>query len=93
MRYYRGMAIDMKALARAGAEARLRELLAEIEGIRRAFPGIGGAGRGRSRATATPAATKPPARRGRRKPMTAAEKKAVSDRMKKYWAGRRKKKS
>jgi len=31
-------------------------------------------------------------KRGRRKPMTAAEKREVSERMKKYWAARRKEK-
>ena len=35
-------------------------------------------------------ATKKSAKRGRRREMTAAEKRAVSERMKKYWAARRK---
>ena len=40
--YHQRMAIDMKALARVGAEARVSELFAEIAEIRKAFPGVGG---------------------------------------------------
>jgi hypothetical protein len=80
------MPIDMKSLARVGAEMRLRELLAEVAEIRRAFPGIGGQ-RGPARA-----ADKGEVPRRRRRPprMSAAQKKAVSERMRKYWAARRK---
>lgn len=81
------MAINMKALARAGAEARVRELLAEIAEIRQAFPGVGGATRGGGRPASEAAAA--PAKARKRKPMTAAQRKAVADRMKAYWAGRR----
>jgi hypothetical protein len=83
------MTIDMKALARVGAEARLKELLAEVAELRRTFPGIGGARRGLPPATETPE-TKTAVKRGRRRKMSAAEKKEVSARMKKYWAARRK---
>jgi hypothetical protein len=84
------MAIDMKALARVGAEARLKELLAEVAEIERTFPGIGRARRGRPAAidAARPTAVK----RGRRRKMSAAEKASVSKRMKAYWAARRKEK-
>jgi hypothetical protein len=84
------MAIDMKALARVGAETRLKELLAEVAEIERMFPGLGGARRGRPAAvdTADPKAV----RRGRRRKMSAAEKASVSKRMKAYWAARRKEK-
>jgi hypothetical protein len=76
---------QMQRLARLGAKARLEELQREEAAIRRAFPDLGGGGRA-SRS----------ARRGRsakRRPMSAANRKAVSDRMKRYWADRRKKAS
>lgn len=41
------MAIDMKSLAARGAQARLAELLQEIEEIRNAFPDLGRTQRGR----------------------------------------------
>ncbi len=82
------MPIDMKALARAGAEARITELQAEIAELQRAFPGTGGARRGRKPASE---AAEPAAKKRRKRPaMTAAQKKAVSDRMRKYWSERRK---
>ena len=80
------MPIDMKSLARFGAEARVTEILSELTEIRRAFPGIGGVRRGRPAAARSEADA--PVKR-RRKPMTAARKKAVGLRMKKYWAARR----
>ena len=56
---------------------RLQELRAEEAAIRRAFPDL--------------AAKPPAAKRGRRRSrMSAAARKAVSQRMKKYWAERRK---
>jgi hypothetical protein len=89
LRYHRRAPINMKELARVGAQARLAELLAEVAEIERAFPGIGGARRGRPPAKAS-AAPKAAVKRGRRRKMSAAEKKEVSERMKKYWAARRK---
>lgn len=74
---------DLKELARLGAENRVTELNAELAEIYRAFPELR-----TGRASTTSAAD---ARRTR-KPMTPAQKKAVSIRMKKYWAGRRKEK-
>ena len=74
---------DIKELARLGAENRVAELNAELAELYRAFPELRS-----GRASATVASD---ARRTR-KPMTAAQKKAVSIRMKKYWAGRRKEK-
>ena len=68
---------DMRSLARRGAEVRLVELTEEIKAIYAVFPDL--------RRGAPPA----PSRR-RRKPMSAAQKKAVSARMRKYWAERRK---
>jgi hypothetical protein len=73
---------DLKEFARVGAEKRVAELNAELADIYRAFPELR-SGRAATAATAT-------GRRRNRKPMTAAQKKAVSIRMKKYWAARRK---
>ena len=78
----------MQKLARLGAKARLEELRTEETAIRRAFPGLTGGGRGRRAAATADAAPK-----RRRRGMSAAAKKAVSVRMKKYWATRRKAKS
>ena len=79
---------DVNRYARLGAEARAAELSAELAEIYRAFPGL----RARSGRAAVGAEGGAAALR-RRKPMTAAQKKAVSIRMKKYWAGRRKEKA
>jgi hypothetical protein len=80
--------LDVNKYARIGAEARAAELSAELAAIYRAFPGLRARG-GRAAATDAGTAGETRARR-RRKPMTAAQKKAVSIRMRKYWAGRRK---
>ena len=75
---------DLREYARHGAGARAAELEAELATIYKAFPELRRAGTSRRE----PAKI---ARRARlRKPMTAAQKKAVSLRMKKYWAARRK---
>ena len=88
-------AADMHRLARIGAAAKLAQLEREIAALKRAFPGL----------TAQPAPSPPAAqaetsplavpgrsqaRRSRRAPMSAAERKAVSQRMKRYWDARRK---
>jgi hypothetical protein len=81
--------------ARLGAEAKLRDLKAQISDIERMFPGIGGTPmpaaprRGRPPKAATVAnetERQPRKRRG----MTAAQRKAVGERMRRYWAERRK---
>ena len=75
----------LQQLARLGAKSRLEQLRSEEAAIRRAFPDLFGRGRGRQAAAA------PAAGGGRRKRgMSAAARKAVSLRMKKYWAERRK---
>ena len=77
----------IQQLARAGAVARLNELKAEIAEIEGVFPDLAGSRRpGRPRA----ADAAPSAKKRTRKPMTAAQKTAVGERMKKYWAARRK---
>jgi len=83
---------DLRSYARRGAEARLRELAEETRQLLKVFPDLSASfdedelplnfilRRG---------ARKAGVRRRRRK-MTAAERNAVSARMKKYWAARRK---
>lgn len=71
------MHLDLKALAKRGAEIRLAELKQEETAIRKQF---------RIAVSAIPSDT--PTRT--RKPMTAAQKREVSRRMTKYWADRRK---
>jgi hypothetical protein len=72
---------DLKQYALRGAQARVQELQQELTSIYRAFPGL------RRGGTAAASADRPARRR---KPMTAAQKREVSRRMKKYWAARRK---
>jgi hypothetical protein len=87
---------DMRDYARRGAEARLAELAEEARSILAAFPEFyrgdmpfekparRGASRGLNRVEG------PDAARGRRsRTMTAAQRKAVGDRMKRYWAARK----
>jgi len=83
--------VDMKALAQLGASARIAELEAELAEIRKTFPALatrrrvqdGGAG-----GTLLPEGGKK--KRRQRAPMSAAQRRAVGVRMKKYWAQRRK---
>jgi hypothetical protein len=63
--------------------ARLEQLKTEEAAIRAEFPELFG------RAT-RPASAAPSSGRRRRRPMSAAERRSVSARMKKYWAARRK---
>jgi hypothetical protein len=78
---------DMRAYARQGAQARAAELEAELASIYRAFPDLRTAQRTSGRSNSMPGAKSV---RRRRTPMSAAQRKAVSARMKKYWAARRK---
>lgn len=71
---------ELVRFARTGAEARLQSLEAEIQTILRLFPDL------RKRGSSSGNSVGP--RRGGR--MSAAARKAVSIRMKKYWAARRK---
>jgi hypothetical protein len=85
---------DINSYARRGAEARLEELNQELAAIYSAFPDLrpGRGARGGRTQSATPAAPAPVARRRRRSTMSAAQRRAVSARMKRYWAERRKSK-
>jgi hypothetical protein len=74
----------LRELARTGAEVTLQRLRAEIIAIERAFPELRLAqGRRAARRTIKEATT-------RTRTMSAAARKAVSARMKRYWAERRK---
>jgi hypothetical protein len=75
--------VELRQLALVGARARLQELQGEIAALVSAFPEIGRAG---TRSVATTLKRRKP---GRKTPMTAAERKEVSERMKRYWASRR----
>lgn len=83
---------EMQRLARLGAQTRLEEIHREESAIRRAFPELfrGGARSARG-AAASLAADGGGVRR--RPAMSAAMRKVVSIRMKKYWAERRKAKA
>jgi hypothetical protein len=72
---------QLQHLARAGAEATLHRLREEIEVLERTFPELASS---RGRQQVASAVQK---RAGR---MSAAARRAVSERMKKYWAERRK---
>ena len=81
---------QLRRLARLGATARLAELRQEEAAIRAEFPEL--FGRGRKVAAKGDGAAAAGARRQRRA-MSAAARKAVSERMRKYWAERRKAKA
>jgi hypothetical protein len=76
---------ELRRLARLGAAARLAELERERAALLRDFPGLRGSG-------GTADATRESGPRNRRV-MSAANRRAVSIRMKKYWAARRKAKA
>jgi hypothetical protein len=88
---------DVKRLALIGAQSRLESLRAEISTILRAFPELGRGGSVNNVASRTETPQRGRGGRGGRKrrnwAMSDAQKRAVSERMKKYWAGRRKEKA
>ncbi len=97
---------DMRRFARLGAMRRLEDIRAEEAAIRATFPELfsgdrpaarGVRGATPAKAAAAPAATTAkaaaPKKARKRSTMSPAMRKAVSERMKKYWAGRRKSKN
>ena len=74
----------LRELARTGAEALLKQLRAEIIAIERAFPELRLPEGRRAVRRAVRQAT------ARTRTMSAAARKTVSERMKRYWAERRK---
>jgi len=84
----RGLGADrLKELARGGAEALLKQLRAEVIAIERTFPELALPQRRRAARQTLGRARK------RAGTMSAAARKAVSERMKRYWAERRKAKA
>jgi hypothetical protein len=81
---------QLRRLARLGAMARLEQLRQEEGAIRAEFPELFGRGRrGASRGNGGAPEASAGTRRRRRR-MSAAARKAVSVRMRRYWAERRK---
>jgi hypothetical protein len=78
---------QLRRLARLGAMARLEQIREEEAGIRAEFPELFGRG---SRPGAAPPRASAAGGRRKRPAMSAASRKAVSERMRKYWAERRK---
>lgn len=74
-------------LARAGAEEALKSLRAEMIAIERAFPELALPQKRKALKRSVASATR------RTRQMSAEARKAVSDRMKRYWAERRKAKA
>lgn len=81
---------QLRRLARLGAVARLDQLRQEETAIRSEFPELFGRGRRPNGAAGAPTATAKPAGRRRRRRMSADARQAASERMRKYWAERRK---
>jgi hypothetical protein len=77
----------LRDLARSGAETMLKQLRAEIIAIERTFPELAIPQKRRAVREALQKV------RRRVRTMSAAERKAVSERMRKYWAERRKAKA
>ena len=77
----------LREWAKAGAEATLNELRAEMIAIERTFPELALPGKRRAVARSIKQVEK------RARTMSASARKAVSARMKKYWAERRKAKA
>ena len=84
--------VELLRLARAGAVSRLKELNAELDSIYAVFPDMKqGATRARVSTAAKAPAAKAAAPSGGQanRAWSAAARKAVSERMKRYWAARR----
>ena len=75
---------ELRELALVGARARYQELRTSLTALLRTFPELARNGGARA-----PLATRGAGKPGRKKPMTASERRQVSERMTKYWADRR----
>jgi hypothetical protein len=80
---------NLKDLAKRGAVVRVAELQAELVALFRAFPDLRKGSRPLAN-TDDGTTVLPGRKRRKRKPMSAAQKRAVGIRMKAYWAKRRK---
>ena len=83
---------QLRELARLGAAARVQELRQEEAAIRAMFPDLFGGGP-QARDAGENGAESAATRRRRRQKMSPAVRKAVSERMHRYWAERRKAKT
>jgi hypothetical protein len=81
------MTLNLKDLARVGAQARLTELREEQAALLNMFPELREGGQRGRKAAPTSEAT--PTRARKRSSMSASMRKAVGQRMKAYWAKRR----
>jgi hypothetical protein len=81
---------DILTWARRGAEARWNELQTEAAALLKAFPDLTTISRTARRTISARGVADALEPKRKRSKMTAAQKKAVSARMKKYWAERRK---
>ena len=84
---------ELRELALAGARAKLITLRTEIASLVRMFPELSRGSQARSTGDAEDGARTRRRKPGRKRPMSAEERKAVSERMRKYWAARRAAKS
>ena len=81
--------IQIQELARVGAEARLRAIGDERQALLQAFPDLGNGTSPSSRTSATARSASPTPAGRKRSGMSPAQRKAVGERMKAYWAKRR----
>ena len=79
---------ELRELALVGARARVLTLRTEIASLVGLFPELARGSQARSGGVDV-GLTKRRKKPGRKHPMSAAERKAVSERMRKYWAERR----
>jgi len=80
---------ELLHLARAGAQARVTELRRELDMIYRSFPDLRRGRPSASRSRTTRSTQAPRKNRRKRRAWSAAQRRAVAARMKKYWAARR----
>ena len=80
---------ELRSLALVGARARLSALQAEVASLLATFPQLRSGRLARGSSAGGDAAPRQGKKPGRKRPMSAAEKKAVSVRMKRSWAERR----
>jgi hypothetical protein len=79
---------ELRQLAKTGAQVRIKELDSQRMALLREFPELNSSSRS---ATVTRATAGRPRRTRRTRRFTAAQRRAISQRMKRFWAERRKK--
>lgn len=81
--------VELRRFAIVGARARLAAIEAEAAALVKSFPELRKGDQGESKASKAVGSTSAPVRR-RKNRMSTEGRKAVSERMKRYWAERRK---